>query len=193
MLGICHDLRSCLKAGTDSQHKELDSLFQSLDLTDRHGFAVFVAAHLIGWRAAWQVWSSFAADRLEMTLLDYPAMMSADLADLGFDAARLPKLALAENGLCADGVHRAAGIAYVLAGSRMGISAIRRQPNWGTDHGRADTYLSDDSGGRFFRALLDWMNGPEGHAIDRDRALDAARGTFGLFRAALEQARKALH
>lgn len=125
---------------------------------------------------------------------DYPAMMTADLADLGVDTAVLSMSELPEcrNGGSND-AHRIAGVAYVLAGSRMGIAAIRRQPNWGVNHGRAQAYLSDDSGGPVFRALVDWMKGLDGSSIDRDRALVAARETFGLFRDGLEQARKVLH
>lgn len=179
------DLRSFLRSGTEAEHKDLDELFLSVDLTDRHGYAAFVASHMMGWASAWTIWAHFAQTRLNLPVLDYPAMMAGDLAQLGFDPGDLPPLAMPET-------PSAAGVVYVLAGSRMGIATIRRQPNWGAEHGRADAYLSDESGGPAFRTLLDWMKGPEGQAADRDAALQSAKATFGLFAQAFECAQKKL-
>jgi len=167
-------LLASLRAATADAHERLDGQFSTLPLTDAAGYRRFLAGHAIGWAALWPQFRDFIEQELGLTAPDYPAMLAADLAEAGADAAALPVVA-------PPAAECPAGVAYVLAGSRMGIAMLRRQPHWAAAHGRAGRYMADGSGPGLFRALKDWMDGPDGAAADRAAAARAARGAFAVF------------
>lgn len=168
-----------LRSATADAHASLDNQFSTLPLTDAEGYRRFLAGHAIGWAPLWPQFRDFVGDALALPVPDYPAMLTADLADLGTAAADLPRLpdSLAE---CP------AAATYVLAGSRMGIAMIRRQPSFASEHGRAGRYMADASGPDLFRALRDWMDGPDSAAVDRDAAVRGALDAFAVFAAAFD-------
>lgn len=166
-------LLAFLRAATAQAHERLDASFSSLPLASRDGYQRFLAGHAIGWAALWPQLRDFAPS-LGAPAPDYPAMLAADLADLGIDAAGLPALD-------APPPDSPGATSYVLAGSRMGIATIRRQPNWASANGTAGRYLADDAGPGLFRAVREWMAGPAGAAQDRDAAARSACAAFAVF------------
>lgn len=168
-----------LRAATADAHQGLNSRFSSLPLDQEDGYRRFLIGHAIGWAALGPELRDLAATVPDVDAPDYQAMLAADLADMGVDAAALPQVRAAAS-------ECPAAVAYVLAGSRMGIAMIRRQPNWARENGRAGRYLADPSGPDLFRGLRDWMDGPAGASIDRDAAARAACGAFTVFAEAFD-------
>ena len=152
-------LLAFLRAATADAHRGLDASFSALPLDSRAGFARFLVGHAIGWTALGAQLRTFAARELDTPVPDYAA-----LPRIAPPAAECP-----------------VAVSYVLAGSRMGIAMIRRQPTWAGETGRSGRYLADPSGPDLFRALRDWMDGPAGDEVDRDAAARAACGAFAVF------------
>lgn len=167
-------LLAFLRAATAEAHGGLDASFSALPLDSRAGFARFLVGHAIGWTALGPQLRDFAARELDTPVPDYAALLAQDLAEMDIDTAVLPRI---EPPAAACPV----AVSYVLAGSRMGIAMIRRQPTWAAETGRAGRYLADPSGPDLFRALRDWMDGPAGDEVDRDAAARAACGAFAVF------------
>lgn len=143
-------MRQLLRHATASSHEALDQRFGSLDLTDRDDYARFLGAHFIGIAALAPTVRAFAADALGVAMPDYPALLADDLDALGVPAARLPRVIVPP-------ALEPAAVAYVVAGSRLGIAGLSRLPSWGSRHAVARAYMEDVEGLHLWRALLGWM------------------------------------
>lgn len=167
-----------LRDATQAAHSSLDKGFGQLDLAEKDGFGRFLEAHYIGMAPLAGYMDSFAKAELDMTAPGYPTLLAADLADLGRDAATLPTLD-PEPGL------NASAVAYVLAGSRLGLATIRKQPFWGREHDVACRYMDEDHGLALWRALAEWMRDRVPSAQEAEAACASASAAFELFAAAL--------
>jgi heme oxygenase len=180
-------LRSFLKQETAARHQQIDDSFDQFKLDTQEGYSGFLTAHCIAWSALADDWSKAVAHLLGTAAPDYAQMLVQDLAELGPPAAAcLPEVAV-ECPACD------AGMAYVLAGSRMGFGAISRKPHWGTSNMHESRFMKDGQGADLFRAVIAYLDGPQGQALDQSLALQSAHQCFDVFGAAVKIAKRAAH
>ncbi|NYH96826.1 hypothetical protein [Novosphingobium marinum] len=117
---------------------------------------------------------AFAGSVLDTGVPDYPAMLRDDLSDLGLSVAGVGAPAAPE------GLHPA-GVAYVVAGSRLGLASLRRDRFWGKSGGCASRYMTDDAGLNVWRAMAGWMRGARLPASEVSAICDSAVSVFALF------------
>jgi heme oxygenase len=171
-------LRAFLKKKTAENHEALDNIFAGFCLDEEKGYQDFLSAHYVAWSAMSSYWVDALENTLEIQAPGYSALLAADLEDMRDGGAEaLPTLSVKKP--LSD-----AGLAYVLAGSRLGIGAIARQPTWGNLNRRASRFISDSQGIDIFRRLTAYFDGTQGHLIDRDMALQSAHDCFDAFAAA---------
>lgn len=192
------DLLAALRGATAPAHEGLDSAFGSLDLSRREEQARFLAAHAIGLAPLFPVVRHFAETVLGQSIPDYPAMLQADLAELGMDAARLAALPTpddAARGAPAPDAGAtdagAAGTCYVVAGSRLGMTVIRREGYWGRAHGTPSRYMEDEAGHGLWKALVPWLKAQRAGTLKGQAAVSAARSAFATFAQAFDLAQGA--
>lgn len=170
------DLLSALRAATGSSHEQLDAGFGALDLQRQDDLARFLRAHALGLAPLFATFRRVAEVLLALPCPDYPAMLRADLAALGKQA---PESDAAE--ISPDGADAAAGIAYVVAGSRLGLTVIRQRGYWGAEHGFRSAYMEDTQAHAVWKALVPMLRGRSGEGPEADAACAAALGAFGSF------------
>ena len=166
-------LREYLRDSSRDAHAAVDASFGSLDLTRRDDYQRFLAAHYMAALPLQPLLAGFAERHLDMAAPDYPALLEEDLAGLGVEPKRLPRLSV-------DLIDESAA-SYVLAGSRLGMSMIRRQGYWGAATGRPSAYMEDDRGIVVWRRLLTWFAEQRMNPEVAAQTLEAARRCFDLF------------
>lgn len=164
---------------TGPAHSVLDSSFGSLDLDDRDDYARFLLAHAIGLMPLFGIYRDFVTRELAVPSPDFPGMLAADLADLGMTVPNIPNV-------CVDDGLSAPGIAYVVSGSRLGLTMIRRDGYWGRTHGQPSRYMEDDSGLQVWKSLVAWMKRTAASPEEEQRAAQAALAAFDVFGCAFE-------
>lgn len=164
---------SQLREATTASHQALDSAFGSLNLSERDDQVRFLAAHAIGIDAVFPVFRHFVENDLGLPCPDYPAMLSDDLKSLGMDET-LPRIAPPEAPVDA-------GLAYVVAGSRLGLAVIRKGGYWGRTNGQPSAYMEDEAGQDIWKALLVWLRERDFADDTIQGACKAALGTFSTF------------
>lgn len=175
---VMPDTLSLLRQATGASHERLDAAFGSVDLATRDGLARFLAAHAIGFAPLFPTFAGFIEGRLGLPCPDYPAMLQADLAALNVDAAALPLLDVTAD-LEADGA--AAGVAYVVCGSRLGLAMIRQKGYWGEAQGFRSAYMTDGRGHEAWKALMPILKGRTYTAVQNGAAREAALAAFATF------------
>lgn len=177
------DLRQWLRAGTSGDHDRLDALLGACDLQTRDGMSHFLLAHAIGLASVGPVAAGFFRDELGLAMPDPCAMVAPDLAALDLDmpveAAPLPAAG-------------AAGVAYVLIGSRMGVAALCKQGYWSPGTPGFSHYMQDRSLLALWSPLLGWLRQAELGPDDQAVALTAARAAFAAFEHGLDRATQVL-
>jgi len=172
------DLLGVLREATGPSHERLDGAFGSLDLARRDDLARFLRAHLMGLTPLFESFRRYVRDTLTLPCPDYPAMLRDDLAALGDEALTgsiLPRPA------AIDQTGADAGVAYVVAGSRLGLTVIRQRGYWGAAEGFRSSYMEDTGGHAAWKALVPRLralrpDNPEGEA-----ARAAALASFDTF------------
>lgn len=132
-------LLSHLREATSASHERLDAAFGSLDLSQREDYVRFLGGHAIGMAPLFGTFKAFVEGDLGLDCPDYPAMLQADLAALGVDAAQLPDVST-------KGRLTPESAGYVIAGSRLGLAMIRRKGYWGREHDLPSAYMEDERG-----------------------------------------------
>jgi heme oxygenase len=155
-----------MRAATADLHDELDRAFAVFDLAEPAGFDAFLRVHQSAMAAIAPAFEAFVRGPLAMAAPDYPAMLAADL----------DRPAPTAGGVELDGV----GAAYVVAGSRLGRSVLRKR-----GFARPSRYMDDRAGLAVWRALLAWMEIQPETPAQRIRAEASAREGFGIFARAL--------
>ncbi|WP_156840215.1 biliverdin-producing heme oxygenase [Novosphingobium aquimarinum] len=168
-----------LRIATGPAHSALDKSFGSLDLDDRGDYARFLLAHAIGLMPLFSTYREFVTQELRMPTPDFTGMLAADLGDLGLETPSIPEVSL-------DDDLSAPGIAYVVSGSRLGLTMIRRNGYWGRAHGQPSRYMEDDSGLEVWKSLVGWMKQKAASEQDEERASRAALTAFDVFGCAFE-------
>lgn len=149
-------------------------MFGALDLNDRADYARFLASHAIALAACQPILDPFVVEQLRLPLPAFSALLRLDLAALGTPAEILPRLALAP---ATDPI----GVAYVILGSRLGLTVLRQRGFWGA---RASAYMSDDSGLALWRGLVAWLRYRPIADARIEAACASAEASFDLFRLA---------
>ena len=173
MQSLLHHLRQA----TAPSHDSLDAAFGSLDLKTRDGYARFLSGHAIGLAPLFDSFHSFVTRDLSMNCPDYRAMLHADLAALGIDADSLPELAK-------DTALSPRSSGYVIAGSRLGLTTLRRNGYWGQSQALPSSYMEDDSGLAIWKETAIRFKAIEPDADEAARESAGAVAAFDTFRAA---------
>lgn len=160
-----------MRAATADAHDDLDRAFEAFDLNQLDGFDAFLRVHQTAMTAVAPVFERFVHDELAMAAPDYPAMLAADLGGSANPHAVAPA--------DLDGV----GAAYVVAGSRLGLSVLRKR-----GFARPSRYMEDREGLAVWRALTAWMAAQPADAAQQRRAEASARAGFEVFSRALAAA-----
>lgn len=169
-------LHEYLRDGTRDAHAAVDATFGSLDLTRHDDYLRFLTAHYMAVAPLQPFLAGFTRRHLDMTAPDYRALLGYDLALLNVKTEQLPLLKM--------DVLDERGASYVLAGSRLGMSMIRRRGYWGATAGRPSDYMEDDRGIVVWRRLLTWFAEQRMSPEEAARTLEAARRCFDFFRSA---------
>ncbi|WP_052223436.1 biliverdin-producing heme oxygenase [Novosphingobium malaysiense] len=172
------DMLALLRERTGPSHERLDAAFGSLVLDRRADLIRFLSAHAIGLAPLQAVFRRFVEEELGLAAPDYLDMLRDDLHRLGMKSAALPTLATPPE-IAASG--SAAGVGYVIAGSRLGLAVIRRQGYWGEQQGFRSRYMEDDSGPACWKALLPWLREHAFTALDCEAVPAAALASFDTF------------
>ncbi|WP_236554915.1 heme oxygenase [Novosphingobium sp. 9U] len=146
-------------------------------MADRADYVRFLSGHAIGLAPLFGSFQAFAEQDLGMACPDYPEMLRQDLAALGVDSARLPQVA------ASGGLTRLA-TGYVIAGSRLGLTMIRRQGYWGAAHALPSAYMEDERGLAIWKEAASLMKQRDLGDLEAQAERDAAVATFDTFRAA---------
>jgi heme oxygenase len=178
------DMLSLLRAATGPSHERLDASFGALALTRQSDLAQFLAAHAIGLAPLFPVFRPFIENELGLECPDYPAMLHADLAVLGIDAGALPALDVPAAVLA--GPEAAAGVAYVVCGSRLGLAMIRQRGYWGESEGFRSTYMTDGRGHEAWKTLVPRLRGKPYTPAQAERTSAAALAAFETFTRAFD-------
>jgi heme oxygenase len=171
-------IHETLRAATRASHEALDASFGSLDMRDEGDFQRFLAAHFIGLAPLFPHYRAFVTEELAFPAPDFPGMLHSDLAANGMSAAALPAVTQQQQPASA------AGIAYVLAGSRLGLAMIRKRGYWGSEAGRTSAYMEDSEGIAVWRGLTAWMAAQTPTLEEREAMCTSATQAFDVFREA---------
>ncbi|MCB2047392.1 MAG: biliverdin-producing heme oxygenase [Novosphingobium sp.] len=171
-------LLALLRRATAVSHNSLDQKFSQIDLTSRKGYVRFLSAHLAGMASVFGFAREFAKAELGLDLTDFPALLRGDLAELG-----VPPIDIA---VPAPAVIEPAAITYVIAGSRLGVAALAREPFFGKSAGRGAGYMDDKAGLAIWRAHSAWLKNVHPGEAEGQRMAMSAIATFDCFAAALE-------
>ncbi len=170
-----------LRRATRDAHARLDTAFSALDLASAPGCTRFHVAHALALDALAPLFAAFVHEELERPAPDFPAMLAHDLAARGVEVADLPELELPAAIRVPEG---AAGLCYVIAGSRLGNAVIRAQGYHGRTSGNPSRYMEDDTGHGVWKAFTAWARARSFAANEAAAIEEAARATFAHFAAA---------
>lgn len=112
-----------------------------------------------------------------MAVPDYPAMLREDLVELKANGDPVPP----HNGQAAD---PQPGIAYVIAGSRLGLAMIRKHGYWGRAHDLPSRYMEDLQGQAIWKELARRLDTTVLPPADADVQCQAAVAAFETFHTA---------
>ena len=170
-----------LRMATGPSHQRLDAAFGSLDLANKDDLRRFLCAHAMALSPLFSTFHRFVERELALPCPDFPAMLAADLAALGQPVAALTALDIPQAIVPEEG---AAGVCYVIAGSRLGNAVIRRDGYDGRDTGRPSRYMEDDTGHEVWKALVPWFAGRPFSAVETAAIEGAALAAFTTFETA---------
>ena len=174
------DLRSLLRRATSDAHRRLDAGWGGHDFAKRRDYAVFLAA-----MAAALVPIEAELDRAAQGAVppDWPERRrsGAILADLDALGRPAPPASVSPR---APGRAEAAGLLYVLEGSRLGGQLLLRQALASSDSGVRDNtrFLRHGEGQRLWPSFTAWLAACP--PVDREGAVAGALRAFALFEAA---------
>lgn len=168
------ELRDALRNETRDAHEKVDGAFGSLNLAEREDYQRFLAAHYIATAPLQPILAGFTARELGRTEPDFTAMLHSDLSALGVDPDALPRIDPPAN-------IDPRAVTYVIAGSRLGLSMLRRQPYWGKAEGISSSYMEDGEGMVLWKSLLGWFAEQKADQAEIEAVCGAARQCFTVF------------
>ena len=178
------NLLMLLRSETSEAHETLDRAHDGGDFVDLDDYGRFLEAQARIFPAAE---AYLAASEEFRTLPDWSGRLRsdalmADLAALGRN--RPPLLSFSFH----DRPGIAAGIAYVLEGSRLGGKLIARKLERGGLQDAPVSFIAHGADDRFWPSFTTWLSARDQSEAYAEDALAAANATFGLFLLAVEQA-----
>ena len=173
-------LLDTLRRSTHEDHEGLDAVFARLDLTREADYARFLATHFVALAPLQTAYHEFCRETLDIEPVDLLALLRRDLLDMGQEPARLEPLPAPETVFDAP-----AGLAYVLAGSRLGLTVIGKQPHHGTAAEAPSRFMDDTAGLAVWRTLSAWLKRQDGEGEPARLAAQAARAVFAPYHRAL--------
>ncbi|PEQ13876.1 hypothetical protein B2G71_06120 [Novosphingobium sp. PC22D] len=176
-------LLKALRDATADAHASLDASFGSLDIADRDDYVRFLRAHAIGLAPMFADYRAYIETTLGLSCPDFPAMLRADLAELGEETADLPRVE-------ATGAVGGAGLGYVVTGSRLGLAAISRNGYWGRANGLPSQYMEDQTGLVLWKDLAARLK-TEPAAADARTSVASALAAFATFERAFAASARA--
>lgn len=164
--------RALLREETREAHERLDAHFSRYDLADRDNYAAFLTAHAAAFMPIEEALTEAGAARL---FPEWPSMVRARWLESDLDALGLPTpdpITPPRFETDAD----ICGGAYVLEGSRLGGSVLRKAVGRGLPH----AYLDHDPALRWpqFVAEIERLLQKD---VDRVRAVASANAVFECF------------
>ena len=178
------NLLALLRSETSQAHDTLDRAHDGGDFASLDDYGRFLETQARIFPAAE---AYLAASPEFRTLSDWAdrlrsdALM-ADLAALGRNQPPLLSFSFEDR----PGV--AAGIAYVLEGSRLGGKLIARKLERGGLQGAPVSFIAHGADDRFWPRFTAWLSARDQGKAYAEDALAAANATFGLFLVAVKQA-----
>jgi heme oxygenase len=172
-------LRTTLRAATRQDHDRVDQLGGAFDLTRPSDYQAFLTAHAAVLPGVESVLNSAPPEDLPPAWLERrrTAALSADLAALG-----LAPPPAASPLMLPDRATRL-GALYVLEGSRLGGTVLRRRLA-SAQPGAPDAYLAHGADQPFWRSFLDWLDSQVLNGPETEAAIDGARQVFRAFETA---------
>jgi heme oxygenase (biliverdin-IX-beta and delta-forming) len=169
--------RAVLREQTAADHERVDALFSRFDLSDRTGYARFLTAQAT---AFLPIESALDAAGAEALIPDWPERRRAALLTADLEALFVPQPAVSEPECRLDDRGSMFGAIYVLEGSRLGGTLLKRQvhPDW------PRRFLDAPQPPGTWRSLLMLLDKALQRPEEMRAALGAARGVFRRFEAA---------
>lgn len=169
-------LRNALRAGTAEYHDVVDSLFGRFDMSDRRQYGAFLLGHA---RVLLATERALEQGGIERLVPDWPERARADMlrADLHALGLPMPPLLPFASLSTEDALW---GAAYVLEGSKLGGAILAKR----VPAHFPSTYLAFQGPKGAMKAFMNRLDAND--AVDRERAIAAAKRVFAAFRTAAE-------
>ncbi|MGR3759804.1 biliverdin-producing heme oxygenase [Roseobacteraceae bacterium NS-SX3] len=165
-----------MKAATEADHGTLDRLVSRWDLSQQESYADFLRLHsaLVPPLENW-----LAACGAAALLPDWPMRQRTDALLSDLRALSLPPLEPVPVALepC---LPSAAGVLYVLEGSRLGGKVLARRAAAAETELPA-SFLLHGADQRLWQSFLNWLNGQNFSIGGKHRAITSARAVFSLY------------
>lgn len=186
------DLRPFLRGATQTLHTDTDALYSRFEVGEGDGYARLLLAHLLAARLYLPMVSGFCNDVLGAPLPDYVSALERDLreANVSPHATRLE----GEQPALPAGQAGAAGFAYAVLGSRIGIASLMKayRRTLAADHpAQRSRFLGDRAGLAAWSAYLAWSGDCAFDEEERNEAHRGAVAAFTLFADAADAAARA--
>ncbi len=171
-----NSLRNILREATHASHERLDAVMSRLELSQRDGYASFIAVHAAILDPLEQAMEEAGVATL---LPDWPARtrraaIAEDARALGLDVApvELPELDMTPAGL--------AGLLYVLEGSRLGNAMLVREARRASEP-LPVAFMEHGHGNSLWPVFVKWLDTLPLDAPAEAAATGSALGLFGLY------------
>lgn len=180
--GARRSFRETLRWSTRDRHAALDALF--VHVVDPAQTALYDAFVRMNHACHAQIDPILQASPLASIVSFAPALTRLDALERDMRRLSLTPLALPPFALAEPDLNQAAGIAYVLEGSRLGATFIARRLEAAAKAGegeRSREFLTDSAAPKAFATLLDGLSTLDWTDQGLVRASDAAAATFDQF------------
>lgn len=171
-----NSLRQILRDATHQSHERLDAVMSRVDLSQRHGYASFVAVHAAILNPLEQAMEAAGVADL---LPDWPsrtrrAAIAEDARALDLDIApvELPDLDMTPAGL--------AGLLYVLEGSRLGNAMLVREARRASEP-LPVAFMEHGQGNSLWPGFVKWLEALPLDAAAEASATGSALALFALY------------
>lgn len=180
MPGAERSLRETLRWATAGSHARLDALFEEIvDPSRKPVYDAFVRMNHACHRQIEPILASSPLAHRGLAPASRLGALERDMTQMALEPLTLPDFSVP-----APNLHEAAGIAYVLEGSRLGATFIERRLREAAGRGEGDRprhYLAESAHAAEFRTFMDRLARLEWDPTSLDAAAHAANATFDRF------------
>lgn len=168
-------------------HRSLDLQFEAFDLATLAGYECFLQAHAIAAETYDAPLSEFCIEQLDCRSPSYKRAITLDLKEIGQPALEGRSAA---PGIALETPFQAAGMAYVVLGSRLGTAHLANEYSGKIRALRPNLnlhFMTDRLGINCWRSFIAWQKEAVLSAHQIDEAVKSASETFALFADAARQ------